>query len=265
MADVDLDEIYESMLSGAPSAISKAIKVLRQLWSEEDWETIEIFAEEVLTDETPKEFLSKVLLERDSKPDFVEDFVASIDGKRIVDQKDFPSLIEMTKSSRESDSEEFNASRCGRASVALNPDCPIEILTILAQDKKWEIRYRVALNPSATSKILDSILQVSYPEFLEFLSEYLEATIALHKNASEALLERLAKSESEIVRTAVACNPHTPASVIERAGLLGVDPALINFPEFRQKSGVFRETRLCWWGLALDWTLADLSHLQINA
>jgi hypothetical protein len=188
--------------------------------------------------------------QNDEIVDFVADVVASIDGKRIVHPKDFPIMMEFTTSTREGDSEEFNATRSGRASVALNPDCPLDILATLAKDEMWEIRYRVALNPSATTEILASIIDGSYPDSLEFLSEFLEATIALHKNSDASLLEKLASSENQAVRTAVACNPNASSQVVQQAKALGVSPKLIN------------DTRLYWWFGNSDWTLADLENLQ---
>lgn len=256
MAEVDLDELFESILEGKSSAIPKVINALVEFWDEDDWESVEIFAEETLTDETPKKFITRILALRESKLDFVEDFVASIDGKPIVANSDFPILMEMLTCSRESDNEEYNASRSGRASIALNPECPTKLLAELARDEKWEIRYRVALNPSTTTEVLDLILNGSYPDGLEFLAEHLEATVALHKNSSEALLEKLSGSEKPIVRTAVACNPNASPSVIEKARSLGVDVQLIT-------QGPFRQTRLCWWFGETDWTLSDIENLQI--
>ncbi len=263
MTDVDLEELYDSILEGNKSAIEKTVKALLDFWADDDFESVEIFAEEILTDEAPKEFISAILKRKNSHSDFVQDFVASIDGKTIVHEKDFPTLITMTESSRESDNEEFNASRCGRASVAMNPECPPKLLMELAKDEKWEIRYRVALNPGSSSEILEALVGGSYPEYLEDLADFIEATVALHKNSSAALLAKLAVSDDPIVRTAVACNPNTPSAALEQAKLLGVDANLINHPKSRQKIPTFRETRLCWWFGSSDWTLADLENLQI--
>jgi hypothetical protein len=263
MAEVDLEELYDSILEGNQAAISKTVSALLDLWNDEDFESVEIFAEETLTEDVPKKFISKILSLSDEHLEFVEDFLASIDGKTIVDKADFPSLMEFTKSSRECDNEEFNASRSGRASIALNPECPPKILLELAGDERWEIRYRVALNPSSTSEILEVLLDGSYPEYLEDLADFIEATVALHKNSSGALLGKLAASENPIVRTAVACNPNTPSAALEQAKLLGVDSDLLNYPKSRQKIPTFRETRLCWWFWESDWTVADLENLQI--
>ena len=263
MAEVDLEELYDSILEGNQAAISKTVSALLDLWNDEDFESVEIFAEETLTEDVPKKFISKILSLSDEHLEFVEDFLASIDGKTIVDKADFPSLMEFTKSSRECDNEEFNASRSGRASIALNPECPPKILLELAGDERWEIRYRVALNPSSTSEILEVLLDGSYPEYLEDLADFIQATVALHKNSSGALLGKLAASENPIVRTAVACNPNTPSAALEQAKLLGVDSDLLNYPKSRQKIPTFRETRLCWWFWESDWTVADLENLQI--
>jgi|LakMenEpi03Aug12_release.lakeMendotaPanAssembly.Ray.scaffolds.fasta_scaffold111132_3 hypothetical protein len=248
--EVDLEELFESMREGESSAISKVVKQLKLLWDDEEWEDIEIFAEEILTDETPKDFITKVLEVRSSDADFVADVVASIDGKRIVHPKDFPIMMEFTTSTREGDNEEFNATRSGRASAALNPDCPPELLATLAKDEMWEIRYRVALNPSATTEILASIIGGSYPDRLDFLSEFLETTVALHKNSDASLLEKLAISENQAVRTAVACNPNASPQMVQQAKALGVSPKFLN------------DTRLYWWFGDSDWTLADLENLQ---
>lgn len=265
MADIDLDELFESMLKGDSSAIAKSVEVLVQYWDQEDWESIEIFAEETLTDETPSELVSMILELREDRLDLVEVFVASLDGKRIIAKTDFAILMDIAGAPREGDNEEFNASRSGRASIALNPDCPREILADLARDDKWEIRYRVALNSSTTSDILDSLLLGRYEKGFEDLAEFIEATVALHKNSSEEVLEKLAGSENPIVRTAVACNPNASLRIIDKAKSLGVDVQLIN-PSSSSGNAPrgFRDTRLCWWFGDSGWTLADLENLQLQ-
>ncbi len=264
MTEVDLEELYDSILDGEQGAIKKTVTALLDLWNDDDFESVEIFAEETLTDDAPKKFISEVLAQADENPDFVEDFVASIDGKPIVDKSDFPTLMEFTKSSRESDNEEFNASRSGRASVAMNPDCPPELLLKLAKDERWEIRYRVALNPSATSDILNSLLSGSYEKGYEDLAEFIEATVALHKNTSNDTLEVLANAENEVIRTAVVCNPKTPSEVVQKAKSAGVNLDSISPSTKRSSQPVFRDSRLCWWFGDSEWTLADLENLQLQ-
>jgi hypothetical protein len=264
MAEVDLEELYDSILEGNQAAISKTVSALLDLWNDDDFESVEIFAEETLTEDVPKKFISKILAQSDEHLEFVEDFVASIDGKPIVDKADFPILLEYTTSSRESDNEEFNASRSGRASVAMNPECPPELLLNLAKDEKWEIRYRVALNPASNSEVLSSLLNGVYPPMLEFLSEYLEATVALHKNTSSSTLEELANSENEVIRTAVACNPNTPSEIVQKAKSRGVNLDSISPSKKRLSQPAFRDTRLCWWFGDSEWTLADLENLQVQ-
>jgi hypothetical protein len=264
MAEVDLEELYDSILEGDQAAISKTVSALLDLWNDDDFESVEIFAEETLTEDVPKKFISKILAQSDEHLEFVQDFVASIDGKPIVDKADFPILMDYTTSSRESDNEEFNASRSGRASVAMNPECPPELLLNLAKDEKWEIRYRVALNPASNSEVLSSLLKGVYPPMLEFLSEYLETTVALHKNTSSSTLEALAISENEVIRTAVACNPNTPSEIVQKAKSLGVNLDSISPSKKRSSQPAFRDTRLCWWFGHSEWTLADLENLQVQ-
>jgi hypothetical protein len=264
MAEVDLDELYDSILDGEQGAIKKTVTVLLNLWKEEDFESIEIFAEETLGDETPKALISEILSKSDKHSDFVEDFVACIDGRAIVNQEDFSRLVKMKRSTREHDNEEFNASRCGRASAALNPECPPKLLLDLAQDEKWEIRYRVALNPSATSDILNSLSSGSYEKGYEYLAEFIEATVALHKNTSSSTLEELASSENEVIRTAVACNPNAPSEIVQKAKSLGVNLDSISPSKKRSSQPAFRDTRICWWFGDSEWTLADLENLQLQ-
>jgi hypothetical protein len=265
MEENDLEKILSSVMKGDSPSISRAVEDLIVMWEDEDFESVEVFVEEFLTDQTPKAFLTKVLSKIDVMPEFVEDVIAAIDGKTIIDSEDFPKIMELVDSSRSSDSEEFNASRSGRASIALNPESPNNILKILAVDERWEIRYRVALNPSSTSEVLELLPTCSYPKGLDFLSEFIEATIALHKNSSQELLSELASSENIIVRTAVACNPNSSGIVVGRAKIKGVDPELINIPEWNRGQGqrAFRENRLCWWFIG-NWSLADLSNLTFS-
>ena len=95
MAELDLEEIFESILKGDSSSIFQAVEMLVQLWAEEDFESVEIFAEEILDENTPKSFLTQILTKKEEMPDFVEDFVAAIDGKRIVDLNDFQTLMKL--------------------------------------------------------------------------------------------------------------------------------------------------------------------------
>ncbi len=266
MEENDLDKILTSLMTGDPASISQAVEDLIRFWEDENFESVEIFVEEYLTDQTPKAFLTNILSKIDVMQDFVEDIAAAIDGKTIVGSEDFHKMFELVESSRSSDSDEFNSSRSGRASIALNPETPIELLKILAVDERWEIRYRVALNPASTREILALLPTISYPEGLEFLSEFIEATVALHKNASEELLLQMASSENPIVRTAAACNPNASDQVIEKAKLKGVDLDLFKIPEWGQSKsqGAFRESRLCWWFIE-NWSLAELSNLMIRA
>jgi hypothetical protein len=264
MEENDLDNILNLVMRGDPASISQAVDDLVRFWEDEDFESVEIFVEEYLTDQTPKAFLTNILSKIVAIPDFVEDIVAAIDGKTIIDPKDFHKMMELVESSRSSDSDEFNASRSGRASIALNPETPNELLKVLALDERWEIRYRVALNPSSTNEILALLPTTTYPEGLEFLSEFIEATVALHKNSSQDLLLHLASSENPIVRTAAACNPNASDLVIEKAKVKGVDQDLIKVPEWNRGKGpkAFRESRLCWWFID-NWCVADLSNLMI--
>ena len=265
MEENDLDNVLTLVMKGDPASITQAVDDLVRFWEDEDFESVEIFVEEYLTDQAPKAFLTNILSKIVAMPDFVEDIAAAIDGKTIIDSKDFHKMMELVESSRSSDSDEFNASRSGRASIALNPDTPSELLKILALDERWEIRYRVALNPASTNEILALLPTSSYPEGLEFLSEFIEATVALHKNSSQDLLLHLASSENPIVRTAAACNPNASDLVIEKAKVKGVDQDLIKVPEWNRGKGqkAFRESRLCWWFID-SWCFADISNLMIR-
>jgi hypothetical protein len=134
----------------------------------------------------------------------------------------------------------------------------------LAKDEKWEIRYRVALNPAATSDILNSLLSATYDKGYEDLAEFIEATVALHKNTSSSALQKLANSANEVIRTAVACNPNTPSEIVQESKSLGVNLDSISPSKKRSIQPAFRDTRLCWWFGDSEWTLADLENLQLQ-
>ena len=51
-----------------------------------------------------------------------------------------------------------------RRSVAMNPNCPIHILEILARDNDWRVRWGVAMNPNCPSNILEILSHD--PEYL---------------------------------------------------------------------------------------------------
>ncbi|MFN3266595.1 MAG: hypothetical protein ACK41E_07125 [Deinococcales bacterium] len=138
-----------------------------------------------------------------------------------------------------------------RQAVAANPKTPPVVLTKLATDLDRDVREAVAKNPSTPSKPLQVLLADSQEEValaarqnpstppevlqllerlerkdpsltqLEHLPAWLESRVAVHPNATAALLETLAKSEQSQVRIKVAANPNTPQRLLE---LLLEDP-----------------------------------------
>jgi hypothetical protein len=140
----------------------------------------------------------------------------------------------MTLKPNEGDSDDYNSSKCGRASVALNKETPISILNELAEDQDWTIIYRLVLNESMNSANLLKIAQNVETNDL-FNGEEILSTIAMHRNSDQQILDFLAKNKSENVRAAVALNLNaTPQLLSEiKKGLK------IELPEFN--------TSYNWW------------------
>jgi len=94
-----------------------------------------------------------------------------------------------------------------RQDLADNPNTPPEILTVLASDEDWGVRYRVAQNPNTPPEIL-TILARDKDEDVRW-------GVAQNPNTPPEILTILARDENENVRGYVTRNPNATKEVVQ--------------------------------------------------
>ncbi len=87
-----------------------------------------------------------------------------------------------------------------RKDIAENPNTPPEILTILARDKDWDVRYEVAWNPNTPPEILTILARDE--------SVGVRYGVANNPNTPPEALTILARDKDEYVRGRAAENPN---------------------------------------------------------
>ena len=195
------DELCDKEYENLDKFISELLKVYK---SNSDLFDGVVILEDLPLD-TDKIVVDKILEYIDTEREFVESAMAQIGNKPILSDQSFSLVKAMTFKPNEGDSDDYNSSKCGRASVALNKETPISILNELAEDQDWTIIYRLVMNESLSSSNLFKIAQIVETNDL-FNGEEILSTIAMHQNSDQGIFEFLAKDKSENVRAAVTLN-----------------------------------------------------------
>jgi len=103
----------------------------------------------------------------------------------------------------------------GRDKVAKNTSTPPDILTMLAMDEDWQVRWGVAMNTSTP------------PDILTTLAEDPDVDVRWHVAGNTStppdILKTLGKDPDVFVRQRVAKNPHTPLSTLKALAALQGD------------------------------------------
>jgi pentose-5-phosphate-3-epimerase len=93
-----------------------------------------------------------------------------------------------------------------RIERARNESTPAELLTRLAQDEHWHVRYAVAANPHTPAEVLSELARDK--------GLYVRGAVALNPHTPVEVLTKLAGDEEWDVRYCVAKHPSTPAEVL---------------------------------------------------
>ncbi|MBM0744512.1 hypothetical protein JOY44_23370 [Phormidium sp. CLA17] len=113
-----------------------------------------------------------------------------------------------------------------RTQIVNNPNATVAILEKLAGDKDCAIRLRVAAHPNATLPILEKLSEDTDVQNLRAKEACKcifkqEIQYARDQEATADVLLIFAENSHAVVREAVAMNPKTPASILEK---LAIDP-----------------------------------------
>ena len=201
------------------------IELLRDLLQVEDLDAIVEFCEE-LSEETPSHFISMVLDSTVASDELKNEFASNIRGSRLnLEEPELLKLLNYDEFINEYDSDNYNASKSGISTVAECRTTPINILTTLATSKLWQIRYRVSMNPTSNSQILDLIAKSrdQSDEWEEIIGEDIRASVAANRTTSSETLAFLSTDSSSLVRTIVTANPATRSEDVQKAKELGID------------------------------------------
>jgi len=134
-----------------------------------------------------------------------------------------------------SDSDLYNGSRTGRSGVASNASTPTEVLWQLSDDKDWEIKWRLAMNPKSPPDLLDKLVRVD-----DEMAEVIQACVAMNPNTSTSTLMALVEGESVDLRSLASKNQNSSKEIITKAIALGLTEKPFNR-----------------WGSGLAWVLDD--------
>jgi hypothetical protein len=231
---MNINDLFDEICNADYKNLDKFVSALLEAFHEESDDSFEISNLEELPLNTSKKLVDKILDFRDSNSEFVESAMAQIGNKPIISSQGIEIVKYMVYKPNDGDSDSYNASKCGRASIALNREISPAILQDLAVDRDWEIVYRLVMNESLNSKIL---LELAYSLDLndDLNNEEIFATIALHKNSDLETLQYLATSIFENVRASVLLNLNTTPEIIKKVS----KTTSLKFPNF--------QTSYCWW------------------
>lgn len=244
-----LDEYLAEAADGASSRLVDWVRLLHAFYSAEEYD-IFIDALEDLPEDCPPGLVSVLLSLHESEPEFVNEAVAVIGGHQCLTEVELQQLMSMREEPNVGDSDEFNASKSGRASVAECPNSTEGMLLELAADPRWEIRYRVAMNAAITQPVQDALVTATSIADDDGMGDYVLAALAVNRKTSQPVLELLAANASPMVREAVALRDGLPVRVatalLDSGTTSGARP-----------SG----QRLVWWDTSRSarW-MANLSH-----
>ena len=85
----------------------------------------------------------------------------------------------------------------GDEKLAENPQTPLALLQVLAEDDAWEVRWAVAKHPQTPLALLEVLAK-------DEEDENVRSAVAAHPQTPLAVLQVLAKDKHEDVRSAVA-------------------------------------------------------------
>jgi len=142
-------------------------------------------------------------------------------------------FLEREQAPFESDGDLYNGSRTGRSGVAANSSVSPQKLRILFNDEEWEIRWRLAMNPSSPADLLEQLSRVE-----EEMAEVIIACVAMNESTSSTTLHHIIESESADLRTLASRNKTATPNLVSLAQELGTV-----------------ETPFKRWGSGLNWLL----------
>ena len=255
----DPDQAYELLTQwqteisdGDLTNSENLIELLGDLMQVEDLDAIVEFCEELGPD-TPSQFISMVLDSKMASDNLKNEFASNISGAGLnLAEPVLLKLMNYDEFINVYDSDNYNASKSGVSTVAECRTTPINILATLATSKLWQIRYRVSMNPSSNSEILDLIAKSrdESQEWEEMIGEEIRASVAANRNASPETLALLSTDSSSLVRTIVTANPLTKLEDVQKAKELGIDK--LPLPSRLSAS-------ILWWDTqGTDWRIAGL-------
>jgi hypothetical protein len=235
-----LDEWLEEVADGEVSRLEDCARLLRALYMDDEASDLAVEWLEELPNDCPPGLMSAVLALDDR--DFANQCAAIIGGHASLTEEELRQFMSMNTAPWSGDSDEYNASKSGRASVTECRNATMEMLLELANDPQDAIRYRVAMNPSITAEVQQALLTASASQGGGLLADYALGALALNRAATELTIQSLAQHQSALIRACVSLRDDLPESLREAR------------EDGNAVSSALPVGRLVWWNLrGRDW------------
>ena len=244
-----LDTYLQEAAEGEPSRLTECARLLRELYNSEDESDYALDWMEELPRDCPKGLVTAIIALGDDE--FATDAVAIIGGHPCLSEAELEQLMSMDEEPWAGTSDPFHASKSGRASVAQCINATEDMLLELSREPSEDIRYRVAMNPSISEAVQDSLIRANEAHGDQVMNDYILAALALNRATSPSVLKRLAESPVPLVRGCLALRRDLPDEVREE------------LPQASDDSPGLSTSDFLWWGgdLGSEW-MADLRRLQ---
>lgn len=208
--------------------------LLLAFFEADDFDSIYDLVEE-MPEDCPSGLIGAVLAVGSDNPDFVDEVVAAIGGHPSLNVEELGAMMLLANEPNDADSDQYNRSRSGRASVSECPNATQDMLCELASDTVFEIRYRVALNHSLPLPAQELLLEGCEEQEDAIYTELIRAALAVNPATDASVLSRLANLDSQMVRACLRNRHDLPGDAATL--LAGRDDSGYEFPTHR----------LIWW------------------
>jgi hypothetical protein len=209
---MDFDELLDEVCNGNKEIFPQFIDALKEAYLD-DYDSFQLI--EDLPDDLDKDFLDLVLAEASENKEFTEAVFALVGNKKIMSKNAMNAAFEMLFRPNEGDNDDYNISKCGKASLALNPEATKELMQKLSNENDWTLIYRLVMNESLGADILERLSNELVLDD-DIVDDLILASIAMHRNTPLNVLENLAKSSSNLVKSSILLNLNTPKTLLQQ-------------------------------------------------
>ena len=198
------ERIIVELQQGENADFKKTVDLVEALYKLEEYDCLADLIEADLPHNTSDKFFSEIISRVESSESFAKELVGLVQSNPFVSPNDLEIISSWSDLI-------WDDNRCGTATAAINQRTPSSVLKKLATNKSGEIRYRVAVNKSATEEILCYLIEYETSRAEEFYArDKMFIEIAIRTDVTDITLYKLAEATSdEIVRALILANPNS--------------------------------------------------------